>query len=94
MIFPSRLSGFSGGHVFESSFYAGEGFQFIDAISEFLIGGGILHDDGGLSIDGEDERVAAAAHLFYKVAGVALEIAQGMNVGADIQHFASTSNVH
>jgi hypothetical protein len=72
--------------VSEASLDAFEGLQLLDPRAEFLVGGGVLNDQLGFAVDCEDEGMAGVSHLGKEFAGFAFEVAQGMDVGADVEH--------
>jgi hypothetical protein len=63
-----------------------ESFEFLDVIEELLVGHGVLDHHLGFPIDGQHHRPPTLAHLFEKVGRVAFEVAEGVDVFADIEH--------
>ena len=72
-------------HIGQAAIDAFEGLEFIDLVEELLVGGGVLHDEFRFSVDREHQRMAGLTHPGKKLTGMALEIAEGMDVLADVE---------
>jgi hypothetical protein len=55
-------------------------------IEETLISLGILHDCGGLSIDGQHDRPLGSPERFDEIARGTAKRCQGLNVGCNVEH--------
>src|SRR5262245_43618913 len=55
-------------------------FDRLDAVEERLVGLGILHDQLGLAVDGQDKRVSGLPEPIQQVDGIALELTERTNV--------------
>ena len=61
-------------------------FQPLSQVEQPLIRFRILHDQLGLAVDGQHQRMAGPLELGKELGGVAFEIRQGMNISAQV-HF-------
>src|ERR1700691_1419252 len=64
----------------------------VDVVQQPLVGSGILDNHFCLAVDCEDHWVASLAHPFQELAAVPFEIAQGLDVLADVER--ATLNLH
>jgi hypothetical protein len=71
-------------HIGQAALGAFKGFELVDLIQKFLVCGGVLHNQFRLAIDGEHDWVAGPAHPGDEVAGVALEVAERMDILTDV----------
>jgi antitoxin MazE len=74
----------SGFPIGQAAFAALGCFRLVDLVEKFLVGGGVLNNQLRLAVNGEDNRTAGLAHARDKLAGFALEVAEGMDVLTDI----------
>jgi len=76
----------SRGDVGQTAFDSFQGLQLVQVVEKSLIGNGILDHNFRPSVDREDHRVAAMAHLFEKAGGITLEVAEGLDIFTDVKH--------
>src|SRR5687768_12309809 len=77
---PARLD------VFEPASDSFNDAQTVQKIQQSLIPLGILHHELRFPINGKHHGMARSSHLLEKPPGMTLEITEGMNVFADIDH--------
>ena len=73
-------------HVREALADALEHPGLLGRLAEPLVGGGVLDDQLGLAVDGQDDRLAGLLHLINEFRRVLFEIGQRVNVAADVEH--------
>ena len=61
-------------------------------LTELLVSNGILDDELGLTVDGQDDGFAGLFQLINKIRRVLFKIRKRMNVPADVEHSASRVN--
>jgi hypothetical protein len=76
-------------HVLQSLADAFEYLGLLRHLAELLVGGRILDDQLGLTVDGQNDRLSGLLQMPNEVCGVLLEVGHRVDIAAEVQHGSS-----